>query len=106
MGRLGDKSKFRVGLLNKEHFGNRLVEIGNNHITILYPYDYLDDISKVENLEKRFSMYTEFDGNLGKLLQHLLYIFAEISANSPDVSVQSAISVFKFTWIMFYINFN
>lgn len=81
-----NKSKFRVGLFNKEHFGNRLVELGNNHITILYPYDYLDDLSKVEKIERRFSMYTEFDGNLANLLQHLLQIFAEISANSYGVS--------------------
>jgi hypothetical protein len=41
-----NKSKVRVGLLNKEHFGNRLMELGNNHITILYPYDYLDDLRR------------------------------------------------------------
>ncbi|MFJ5760693.1 hypothetical protein ACIQAA_16510 [Neobacillus sp. NPDC093182] len=34
----------------------------------------------------RFSMYTEFDGNFASLLQHLLQIFAEISANSSGVS--------------------
>ena len=81
-----NKSKFHVGLLNKEHFGNRLVELGNHHITILYPYNYLDDLNKVDNIEKRFNMYREFDGNFGKLLQHLLQIFAEISANSFGVS--------------------
>lgn len=81
-----DKSKFRVGLFNKEHFGHRLVELGTHHITILYPYDYLEELSKVEDIEKRFSMYTEFDGNFASLLQHLLQIFAEISANSSGVS--------------------
>jgi hypothetical protein len=81
-----NKIKFRVGLLNKQYFGNRLVEIGNNHVIILYPFDYLEDLSKVENIEKRFSMYTEFDGNFGKLLHHLLQIFAVISANSIGVS--------------------
>jgi hypothetical protein len=81
-----NKNKFRVGLLNKEHFGNRLVELDQNRITVLYPYDYLDDLSKVENLEKKFSMYTEIDGNLGMILQYLLQIFAEISANSYGVS--------------------
>jgi hypothetical protein len=81
-----NKNKFRVGLLNKEHFGNRLVELDQNRITVLYPYDYLDDLSKVENLEKRISMYTEIDGNLGMILQYLLQIFAEISANSYGVS--------------------
>lgn len=86
VGAQDNKNKFRVGLLNNEHFGNRLVELGQNHITVLYPYDYLDDLSKVENLEKRFSMYSEFDGNLEKLLQYLLQIFAEISANSYGVS--------------------
>lgn len=86
VGKEENKSKFRVGFLNKEHFGNRLMELGNNHITILYPYDYLADLRKVDNIEKRFNMYTEFDGNLGKLLQHLLQIFAEISANSFGVS--------------------
>ena len=81
-----NQSKFRVGLLNKEHFGNRLMELGTHHITILYPFDYLDDLNKVENIEKKFSMYTEFDGNFGNLLQNLLQIFAEISANSFGVS--------------------
>jgi hypothetical protein len=52
----------------------------------LYPYDYLEDLSKVEDIEKIFSMYTEFDGNFASLLQHLLQIFAEISANSSGVS--------------------
>jgi hypothetical protein len=52
----------------------------------LYPYDYLNDLCKVANIEKSFSMYTKFDGNLGKLLHHLLQIFAEISANSIGVS--------------------
>lgn len=41
-----NKNKFRVGLLNKQHFGNRLVELGNNHITVLYPYDFLDSLSR------------------------------------------------------------
>jgi hypothetical protein len=86
VGKEEKKGKFRVGLLNKGHFGNRLMELGHNHITILYPYDYLDDLSKVEYIEKRFNMHTEFDGNLGKLLQHLLQIFAEISANFFGVS--------------------
>jgi hypothetical protein len=81
-----NKNKFRVGLLNKQHFGNRLMELSNNHITVLYPYDFLNDLSKVENIEKRFSMYTEFDGNFGDFLQNLLQIFAEISANSFGVS--------------------
>lgn len=81
-----NKRKFHVGLLNKKHFGNRLVELGNNHITILYPFDFLNNLSKVESIEKRFRMYTEFDGNFEKLLQHLLQIFAEISENSSGVS--------------------
>jgi hypothetical protein len=86
VGKEKNKRTFRVGLLNKEHFGNRLMELGNNHITILYPFDYLDDLSKVENIEKRFNLYKEFDGNLEKLLEHLLQIFAEISAKSSSVS--------------------
>ncbi|WHX98605.1 hypothetical protein [Neobacillus sp. DY30] len=81
-----DKKMFRVGMLNKECFGNRLVEIVNHHITILYPYDYLDDLSKVENIENRFSMYTEYNGDFMSLLEQLLQIFAEISANSFGVS--------------------
>ncbi|MDM5326071.1 hypothetical protein [Neobacillus sp. CF12] len=81
-----NRNKFRVGLLNKQYFGNRIFELGNNYITVLYPYDFLNDLSKVENIEKRFSMYTEFVGNFGELLQYLLQIFAEISSNSFGVS--------------------
>ncbi|MFJ5760692.1 hypothetical protein ACIQAA_16505 [Neobacillus sp. NPDC093182] len=40
-----DKSKFRVGLFNKEHFGHRLVELGTHHITILFPYDYWKNLA-------------------------------------------------------------
>ncbi len=81
-----NRNKFCVGLLNKEHFGNRLVELKNNHITILYPFDFLEDQSRVENFEERFNVYTSYDGDFGTLLHHLLQIFSEISSNSFGVS--------------------
>jgi hypothetical protein len=81
-----NRKKFCVGLLNKEHFGNRLVELKNNQITILYPFDYLEDHTRVENFEKRFNIYTVYNGNFGTLLHYLLLIFAEISSTSFGVS--------------------
>lgn len=81
-----DKNKFRIGLLNKQQFGSKLVYLRHNHVTILYPYDFLDDFSKVDNIEKKIRLNSESNRNLEKLLHHLLQIFAEISANSIGVS--------------------
>lgn len=69
-----------------EHFGKNLKELVHHQINILYPFDYLDDINKVKSIEKRYSNIEDCDGNLEKLMKHLLLIFAEISENSYSVS--------------------
>jgi hypothetical protein len=81
-----NRKRCKVGLFCNEHFGKNLKELVQHQINILYPFDYLDDINKVEAIEKRYSKIEECDGNLEKLMEHLLLIFAEISANSFSVS--------------------
>lgn len=80
---LGDDS-IRLGMFCKEYFGHNLVELLNNQINILYPYDYLEDFSKIDKIQNRIKF--EYNGNFENLLELLLLIFAEISANSPGVS--------------------
>lgn len=82
----GNRMKLRVGFLNNEHFGHNLVELGQNQITILYPFDYLQDYRKIEDIEKRKRLHHRDEGSFERLLEHLLSIFAEISANSFGVS--------------------
>jgi hypothetical protein len=80
-----DINTLRVGLLNKEFFGENLVELIQNQITILYPFDYLEDERKVADIQKRYCLNNKYS-NFEKLLEHLLLIFADISANSFGVS--------------------
>jgi hypothetical protein len=81
-----NRKRCKVGLLCNEHFGKNLKELVHHQINILYPFDYLDDLNKVEDIEKRYSKIEDCDGDLEKLMKHLLLIFAEISANSFSVS--------------------
>lgn len=77
---------FRVGLLSNNDFGRNIALLSNEEIKIVYPSEYLDDIDKVRELEKRYEMNIKFDGDLNKVLSRILTIFAEISKESMFVS--------------------
>jgi hypothetical protein len=77
---------FRLGILSKEHFNNKLILLPDDTIYILYPSDYVDDTSKVEELEKEFEMTMEYNWDLESVLNKLLNIFHMIATKSPSVS--------------------
>jgi hypothetical protein len=97
-----NRKRCKVGLLCNEHFGKNLKELVHHRINILYPFDYLDNLNKVEDIERKYCHIANFDGNLEKLVGHLLLIFAEISSNSFSVSsiCDIGIHIFKNNIVM------
>lgn len=77
---------FRVGLLSNSDFGRNIALLNNEELQIVYPTEYLDDIAKVRELEKRYDMKIKFDGDLNKIFSRIFTIFSEISKESNFVS--------------------
>jgi hypothetical protein len=77
---------FRIGILSKEHFNEKVILLPENMIYILYPSDYVDDTKKVEELEKEFGMTLKYNWDLENVINDLLNIFHWIATDSPSVS--------------------
>lgn len=74
----------RIGSVCKEHFDDKVMFLPEGIIYVVYPGDYVDDLSKVDELKDKFDF--EVTGDIGEVISKMLEIFEEISKNSIYVS--------------------
>jgi hypothetical protein len=74
----------RIGSVCKEHFDDKLMFLPKGIIDVIYPGDYVDDLSKVDRLKDKFDF--RVTGDIGEVIGKMLEIFEEISKNSIYVS--------------------
>lgn len=85
---------FRVGVLSKKEFGNKMGLLNENELFIVYPPEYLNSIEKVNEFEGRFNLKVEYNGNISVILEEMFHMFEEISQNSKFVSTTCDVGLF------------
>lgn len=76
---------FRIGLFSLEQKGYP-VRLFSNKLVILYPPEYLSNIDKQSELEKRRKIAPELEENLDEVIKMMFLTFVEISNSSKHVS--------------------
>ncbi|WP_316569612.1 hypothetical protein [Neobacillus sp. YIM B06451] len=88
-----DKVFCRIGLLNKELFGEVIKLLPFNQLFVLYPWEYLENPERANEFEGRYSFYHEFDGDIIAILKKICSMFDELSETKSvskicDIGVQ------------------
>lgn len=84
----------RVGLLSHNHFGSELAKLENGNLQLLYPGDYLEDLSKVKVIEESYNNRFTESASYEEILETMLKIFKDISEDSIYVSENCHIGLF------------